>query len=99
MNSIAAHQDELEKLLEELSRDSVVSGIGFVAFLDAYITRFDNCSEISARVDPPPAQIKPSETNYYGTNYHTKRRPVRFAAQTGETKLSSALSPTDREPQ
>ena len=59
MNDIAAHKDELQKLLEDLSSDRVVSGIGFVAFLDAYITRLDtNCSEISARVNPPPAQIK-----------------------------------------
>jgi len=58
MDAIAAHKDELEKLLEDLSRDRVVSGIGFVAFLDAYITRLDtNCSDISARVNPPPAQI------------------------------------------
>jgi hypothetical protein len=58
MNVIAAHKDELEKLLEDLSSDRVVPGIGFVAFLDAYITRLDtNCSDISARVNPPPAQI------------------------------------------
>jgi hypothetical protein len=58
MNAIAAHKDELKKLLEDLSRDRLVSGIGFVAFLDAYITRLDtNCSDISARVNPPPAQI------------------------------------------
>jgi hypothetical protein len=58
MNAIAAHKDELEKLLEDLSSDRVVSGIGFVAFLDAYITRLDtNCSDISASVNPPPAQI------------------------------------------
>jgi hypothetical protein len=51
MNAIAAHKDELEKLLEDLSSDRVVSGIGFVAFLDAYITRLNtNCSDISARV-------------------------------------------------
>ena len=57
MNAIAAHKDELEKLLETLSGDTVVSGIGFVAFLDAYITRLDtNCSDISARVSPPAAQ-------------------------------------------
>ena len=58
MNSIAARKDELEKLLEDLSSDKVVSGIGFVAFVDAYITRLDtNCSDVSARVNPPPAQI------------------------------------------
>jgi hypothetical protein len=58
MNAIAAHKDELEKLLEDLSSDRVVSGIGFVAFPDAYITRLDtNCSDISARVNLPPVQI------------------------------------------
>ena len=66
MNAIAAQKDELEKLLEDLSSDKVVSGIGFVAFVDAYITRLDtNCSDISARVNPPPAQTK-GELN--GTN-------------------------------
>ena len=50
MNAIAAHKDELEKLLENLSGDTAVSRTGFVACLDAYITRLDtNCSDISAR--------------------------------------------------
>jgi hypothetical protein len=58
MNAIAAHKDELEKLLENLSGDIAVSGITFVALVDAYITRLDaNCSDISARVNPPPARI------------------------------------------
>jgi hypothetical protein len=56
MDPIAAHRDELEKLLENLSGDAV-SEITFVAFLDAYIACLDtNCSDISARVNPPPAQ-------------------------------------------
>jgi hypothetical protein len=58
MNAIAAHKDELEKLLHNLSGEIAVSGITFVALVDAYITRVDvNCSDISARVNPPPAQI------------------------------------------
>jgi hypothetical protein len=58
MNAITAHKDELEKLLENLSGDIVVSKITFVALLDAYITRLDaNCPEISAGVNPPPARI------------------------------------------
>jgi hypothetical protein len=58
MNAMAAHKDELEKLLENLSGDIAVSKITFVALLDAYITRLDaNCPEISAGVNPPPAQI------------------------------------------
>jgi len=34
MNAIDAHKDELEKLLENLSGNAAVSGIGFVAFVD-----------------------------------------------------------------
>ena len=46
MNAIAAHKDELRKLLENLSGNAAVSGIGFVAFVDAYITCLDtNCSD------------------------------------------------------
>jgi hypothetical protein len=57
MNAIAAHKDELEKLLENLSGDIAISEITFVALVDAYITRLDaNCPDISARVNPPPAQ-------------------------------------------
>ena len=59
MNAIAAHKDELNKLLENLSGDTAGSGTGFVTFLDAYITHLDtDRSDISARVNPPPAQIK-----------------------------------------
>ena len=58
MNAIAAHKDELERLLVNLSGNTAVSRIGFVALLDAYITRLDtNCLDVSARVNPPPAQI------------------------------------------
>ena len=41
MDAIAAHKDELGKLLVRLSRDAAASGIGFVALLDAYITGLD----------------------------------------------------------
>jgi hypothetical protein len=58
MNAMAAHKDELEKLLENLSSDIAASGITFVALVDAYITRLDaNCPDISACVNPPPAQV------------------------------------------
>jgi hypothetical protein len=57
MDPIAAHKNELEKLLENLSGDTAVSGITFVAPLDAYISRLHtNCSDIGARVNPLPAQ-------------------------------------------
>ena len=59
MNAIAAHKDELEKLLENLSGDIAVSGITFVALVDAYITRLDeNCSDISVGGNPQPAQLR-----------------------------------------
>jgi hypothetical protein len=76
MNATAAHKDELEKLLEDLSSSHrVVSGITFVAFVDAYITRLDtNCPDISARVNPPPAQIDGELT--YGTNIDSKLRAL-----------------------
>ena len=58
MNAIAAHKDELEKLFENLSGEIAVSGITFVALVDAYITRLDaNCPDISARVNLSPARI------------------------------------------
>src|SRR5207302_9201484 len=89
MNGIAAHKDELERLLENLSGDTGVLGITFVALLDAYITRLDtNCSDISARVSPPPPQIngelnmEPKLTQncalYYAKHRNSKRRAALF---------------------
>jgi hypothetical protein len=75
MNAIAAHKDELEKLLEDLSSNRVVSGITFLALVDAYITRLDaNCPDISARVNPPPAQTDGGLT--YGTNIDSELRAL-----------------------
>jgi hypothetical protein len=74
MNAKAAHKDELKKMLVHLS-NRVVSGMTFVALVDAYITRLDaNCSDISTRVDPPPAQINVKLT--YGTNIDSKLRAL-----------------------
>lgn len=57
MNPVAAHKDELKKLLENLSGDTAVSGIGFGAFLDAYITRLDTLLRHQGprQSNPPPA--------------------------------------------
>jgi hypothetical protein len=75
MNAIAAHKNELETLLEDLSGEIAVSGITFVALVDAYITRLDaNCPDISARVNPPPAQIDGGLT--YGTNIDSELRAL-----------------------
>ena len=50
MNATAAHKGELEKLLQDLSSERLVSGITFVALVDAYIIRLDtNFPDISAR--------------------------------------------------
>jgi hypothetical protein len=63
MNPVAAHKDELKKLLENLSGDTAVSGIGLVTSVDAYITRLDtNCSDIRApRVNPIRRQRRQTE--------------------------------------
>jgi hypothetical protein len=51
MNAIAAHKDELQRLLEDLSSDRLVSGITFAALVNAYIARLDaNCLDIAAGV-------------------------------------------------
>jgi hypothetical protein len=71
MHATAAHKDELEKLLEDLSRDTLVSGMTFVALVDAYIIRLDtNCPDISARVNPSAAQIDGELT--YGADIDSK---------------------------
>jgi hypothetical protein len=75
MDAFAAHKDELEKLLDNLSGDIAASGITFVALVDAYILRLDTkCQDISARVNPPPAQIDGGLT--YGTNIDSKLRAL-----------------------
>ena len=84
MNAIAAHKDELEKLLEDLSSERVVSGITLMALVDAYITRLDtNCPDISARVNPPPGQTDGGLT--YGTNVDSKLRALLCATQNFNT--------------
>jgi hypothetical protein len=84
MNATAAHKDELEKLLENLSRDIAASGITFVALVDAYILRLDtNCPDVSARVNPPPAQIDGELKD--GTNIDSKLRALLRATQNFKT--------------
>ena len=79
-NAISAHKDELEKLIEDLSDDLAVSGITFVALVNAYIARLDsNCSDIRASVNPPQAQIDGELT--YGTNIDSKLRALLHATQ------------------
>jgi hypothetical protein len=84
MNAVAAHKEHLEKLLEDLSSESVVSGITFVALVNAYITRLDmNGSELNAHVTPPPAHTDRELT--YGTNIDSKLRPLLRATESFKT--------------
>jgi hypothetical protein len=84
MNATAAHKDELEKLLEDLSRDTLVSEITFVALVDAYIKRLDtNCPDTSRRANRPPAQIDGELT--YGTHIDSKLRALLRATQNFKT--------------
>ena len=89
MNAIAAHKDELKKLLENLSGDTAVSGITFVAFLDAYITRLDtNCSDIkrprqsAASANKRRITMEPALTQncalYYAQHKTSKGRAALF---------------------
>ena len=89
MNAIAAHKDQLEKLLENLSGEIVVSRITFVALLDAYIKRLDaNCPDISAGVNPVPAymnrriKMEPTLTQncalYYAQHTTSEHRAALF---------------------
>jgi hypothetical protein len=101
MNAIAAHRNELERLLMDLSGDLAVSEINFAALVDAYITRLDtNCSDISVRVNPPPAQIigelnmEPTLTQncalYYAQHKTSKCRATlfrKFRAAAGKQAL------------
>ena len=84
MNAIAAHKDELKKLLVILLSDRMVSRTTFVALLDAYIAHLDtNCPDISAPVNPSPAQIEGELT--YGTNIDSKLRALLRATQNFKT--------------
>jgi hypothetical protein len=89
MNAIAAHKDELKTLLENLSGDTAVSGIGFVASLDAYITRLDtNCSrhqrprQTAARENKRRINMEPTLTQncalYYARHKTSKGRAALF---------------------
>ena len=89
MDPIAAHKGELKKLLENLSGDTAVSGITFVASLDAYITRLDtNCSDIrvthqsTASINERRINMEPTLTQncalYYAQHKTSKRRATLF---------------------
>jgi hypothetical protein len=75
MNATAARKDELQKLLADLSSDTLVSGITFAALVDAYIIRLDtNCPDTSRRANLPSAQI--NGELMYGTNIDSELRAL-----------------------
>ena len=89
MNGIAAHKDELERLLVNLSGNSAVPGIGFVALLDAYLTRLDtNCSrhprprQSAASANKRRIDMEPKLTQncalYYAQHKTSKSRAALF---------------------
>ena len=76
MNAIAAHKDELTKLLDNLSGDIAFSGITFVALVDAYITRLDvNCLDIqrprqsATSANKRRINMEPTLTQNYALHY------------------------------
>jgi hypothetical protein len=90
MNDISAHKDELEKLLDHLSSDRLVSKITFVALVNAYIARLDaNCLDITARVSirrerkqAENEHLEPTSTQsrmrYYGQHTTSEQRVALF---------------------
>jgi hypothetical protein len=84
MNATAAHKDELQKLLEDLSSDTLVPATTFVALVNAYIMRVDTkCPDTSRRANLPSAQIDGELT--YGTNIDSKLRALLRATQNFKT--------------
>ena len=89
MNPIAAHEDELKKLLEDLSADSFASEITFVASLDAYYRApRSNCSDIRAapirrqpnkrRINMKPTLAQNCALDYAQDNKTSQRRAALF---------------------
>jgi hypothetical protein len=90
MNDIAAHKDELQKLLEDLSSDRLVSRITFVPLVNAYIARLDaKCLDITAlvsirrqRKQMENQHLEPTLTQsrmrYYAQDTTSEQRVARF---------------------
>ena len=94
MNDIAAHKDELQKLLEDLSSDRLVSRITFAALLNAYIARLDaKCLDITALVSIR-RQRKQMENQHLEPTLTQSR--MRYYAQDTTSEQSVALFHTFR---
>ena len=88
MNATAAHKDELRKLLEDLSSNTVVSGITFVALVDQYFMRLDtNCPNASDHANLLSAKIEREIT--YGTHIDSELRALLRATQDFKTARRS----------
>jgi hypothetical protein len=75
MNAIAAHRNELERLLMDLSGDIAVSEISFAALLDDYITRLDKKSPRHQCPRQPAASANKRRIKY-GTNIDSELRAL-----------------------
>ena len=81
MNAIAAHKNELEPLLVNLSRDTAVSGMDFAAALNVYIARLDtNCSDISERCVVVAAPFGRRHPDLSGLQFGGRRPPLQRGA-------------------
>jgi hypothetical protein len=89
MNASAAHRNELERLLIDLSGDIAVSKTNFVALVDAYITRLNtNCirherpRQSAASANKRRINMEPTLTQncalYYAQHKTSKRRAALF---------------------
>lgn len=106
MNAIDAHRDELERLLVNLLRDTAVSGVGFVALVDTYITRLDKklvaCQRqhrYGARANKRRINMEPTLTQncalYYAHHTTPKRRAALF--QRFRAAARKQMPSTDRQ--
>jgi hypothetical protein len=89
MNAIAAHKNELETLLVNLSHDTAGPGMDFAVLLNTYIARLDtNCSDIQrthpfgAGANNRRTHMEPTLTQncalYYAQHTIPKRRAALF---------------------
>lgn len=84
MNATAAHKDELRKLLEDLSSDTLVAKITFVELVDQYFMRLDmNCPNASDHANQLSAQMEIEIT--YGTHIDSELRALLRATQDFKT--------------
>jgi len=97
MNAIDSHKRELERLLVNLSRDTAVSGMAFLALLDAYIRDLDgNCSGSAHGLI---LRRRKSTGNQRGTHVDSKLRALLRATYNSRTSRRIFPKFSPRNPQ